>query len=262
MIENMLHVNIKSVTNLTLIILIAAAVALSGCADVTAPETTIDSLDAPGYYNDDINELAADIIHNTERTEDPNVFEKGGMKIRLEKYDGTEEIYAITYTDHVGNSLIVKENDNSNGCIVDEVHIINEDGTTLVPKPQAEAVTPVGAELYKELLAQDNPEEFKKLLGMDINDLKITGLGTPDEGSLKVAAEGGRTTLRWDADYNENLEPKTGLTKYIESYDGRLTNLMFKRGNDGFGVLDKKGNDEKIDMVEIRINSQEFQFES
>ena len=160
------------------------------------------------------------------------------------------------------NCLFVKENDNSNGCIVDEVHIINEDGTTLVPKPQAEAVTPVGAELYKELLAQDNPEEFKKLLGMDINDLKITGLGTPDEGSLKVAAEGGRTTLRWDADYNENLEPKTGLTKYIESYDGRLTNLMFKRGNDGFGVLDKKGNDEKIDMVEIRINGQEFQFES
>lgn len=46
MIENMLQINVKSVTSLILIVLITAAIALSGCTEATGGSL----MDDPGQY--------------------------------------------------------------------------------------------------------------------------------------------------------------------------------------------------------------------
>ena len=128
--------------------------------------------------------------------------------------------------------------------------------------PASDEPTTANNELYKELLAQDDPEAFKQLLGMNINDLTIKDLGTPVEGNLEAKAEGRRTTLEWIAKFDANLKPKTGLTKYKETHDGSLNGLLFQTDNNAFGVADKVGNDGKIDIVKGRINGQTFEYAS
>ena len=118
------------------VLLIAGIVLASGCADVTAPSTTtIDSLDAAGYYNQDINDAATQIAQSSTHTDTDGVYEKGGMIIQIDSYDNGE-IYAISITDQKQNTLQILDNSDANGDIIDEVW---KDGN-LVPKPTAEPV--------------------------------------------------------------------------------------------------------------------------
>lgn len=262
----------KAVVAKMLTALIAAGVVIaSGCVDATAPETTIDSLDAPSYYSEDINELAASIKENTDKTDNPNIFEKGGMKIYIDTPKDSEKVISIRYTDHLGTSLIVTENDNSNGFEIDEVEIRDIDGNIqLVKKPVADAETPIDDaatdEVYKLIRdGEFDKEAAKNLLGQPVNILKITDdLGpTPFEPQ-----ENAPYVLEYESDkFKEIFE----LEKYSEFYgiNGRLTGILIaKDTNNAILVTDDGGesgnvfldgtiscvrahlNGEKIDLVE------------